>query len=43
VLAASGATGEGWTLCTVQGCRELDGAAGDTILLEPCEGSSQPR
>ncbi|RWN66780.1 MAG: DUF1850 domain-containing protein [Mesorhizobium sp.] len=45
VLAASGATGEGWTLCTVQGCRELGRAAGDTILLESCgpEGSSQPR
>jgi hypothetical protein len=44
-LAASGATGEGWTLCTAQGCRELGKAAGDTILLEPCgpEGSSQPR
>ncbi|MFD1981950.1 DUF1850 domain-containing protein [Mesorhizobium newzealandense] len=45
VLAASGATGDGWTLCTVQGCRELDNAAGGTIVLEPCEstGSSQPR
>ncbi|MGX9179225.1 DUF1850 domain-containing protein [Mesorhizobium sp. BHbdii] len=43
VLAASGATGEGWTLCTIQGCRELARAAGDAILLGPCEGSSQPR
>ncbi|MFK0691281.1 DUF1850 domain-containing protein [Mesorhizobium sp. IMUNJ 23033] len=36
VLAASGATGEGWTLCTDQGCRELGKAAGDTIVLESC-------
>ena len=45
VLAASGATGAGWTLCTVQGCRELGEEAGGTIVLEPCEpaGSSQPR
>ncbi|TIQ11779.1 MAG: DUF1850 domain-containing protein, partial [Mesorhizobium sp.] len=32
-----------WTLCTIQGCRELARAAGDAILLESCEGSSQPR
>ncbi|CAN7229462.1 DUF1850 domain-containing protein [Mesorhizobium sp. LjNodule214] len=38
VLAASGATGEGWTLCTDQGCRELGKAAGDTIVLESCAG-----
>jgi len=45
VLATSGATGEGWTLCTVQGCRELGKAAGAAIVLEPCEptGPSQPR
>ncbi|WP_214475350.1 DUF1850 domain-containing protein [Mesorhizobium sp. dw_380] len=45
VLAASGATGGGWTLCTVQGCRELGKEAGETIVLEPCEssGTSQPR
>ncbi|MBZ9738027.1 MULTISPECIES: DUF1850 domain-containing protein [unclassified Mesorhizobium] len=45
VLAASGATGDGWTLCTVQGCMELGRTAGETISLEPCEplGSSQPR
>lgn len=45
VLAASGATGDGETLCTVQGCRELGKAPGGTIVLEPCEptGSSQPR
>ncbi|TGQ74544.1 DUF1850 domain-containing protein [Mesorhizobium sp. M00.F.Ca.ET.186.01.1.1] len=45
VLAASGATGGGWTLCSAQDCRELAKAAGDAIVLEPCEstGSSQPR
>ncbi|MER8428098.1 DUF1850 domain-containing protein [Mesorhizobium sp. M1163] len=45
VLAASGATGQGWTLCTAQDCREFGKVAGDTISLEPCgsEGSSQPR
>lgn len=45
VLAASGATGQGWTLCTAQDCRELAKVAGDTISLEPCgpEGSIQPR
>nr|WP_006326405.1 DUF1850 domain-containing protein [Mesorhizobium sp. STM 4661]CCV10326.1 conserved hypothetical protein [Mesorhizobium sp. STM 4661] len=45
VLAASGATGGGWMLCTVQGCRELGKAAGDTIVLEPCasDDSSQSR
>ncbi|RUU02300.1 DUF1850 domain-containing protein [Mesorhizobium sp. USDA-HM6] len=43
VLAASGATGEGWTLCTVKGCRVLGKAAGETTVLEPCDGTSQPR
>ncbi|RWN31231.1 MAG: DUF1850 domain-containing protein [Mesorhizobium sp.] len=45
ILAASGATGDGWTLCSVQGCRELGKAAGHTIALEPCgsDGTSQPR
>ncbi|MER8881789.1 DUF1850 domain-containing protein [Mesorhizobium sp. M0074] len=44
-LAASGATGQGWTLCTAQDCRELGKLAGGPISLEPCgpEGSSQPR
>ena len=43
VLAASGATGAGWTLCSAEGCRELGRTAGDTVVLEPCTGSSQPR
>ncbi|MER8809336.1 hypothetical protein NKI12_03570 [Mesorhizobium australicum] len=36
LLAATGATGDGWTLCTVQGCLELGQAAGGVIVLEPC-------
>ena len=36
VLAASGATGSGWTLCAEQDCRELGKAAGGAIVLEPC-------
>ncbi|MBZ9799666.1 DUF1850 domain-containing protein [Mesorhizobium sp. ES1-4] len=45
ILAASGATGDGWTLCTAKGCLELGKAAGGTISLEPCDaaGSSPPR
>ncbi|WP_084508407.1 DUF1850 domain-containing protein [Mesorhizobium sp. WSM3224] len=43
VLAASGATREGWTLCTAAGCRELGEVAGEPTVLEPCAGSSQPR
>lgn len=37
VLAASGATGAGWTLCTAQGCRELGKVAGEPTVLEFCE------
>ena len=45
VLAASGATRDGWMLCSVQDCRELGKTAGDTIVLEPCgsDGTGQPR
>jgi len=43
VLAASGATSQGWTLCTATGCRELGETAGEPTVLEPCDGSSQPR
>jgi hypothetical protein len=45
MLAASGATGDGWRLCTVQGCRELGKEAGGSIRLEPCapDGTSQQR
>ncbi|TPN34633.1 DUF1850 domain-containing protein [Mesorhizobium sp. B2-3-3] len=40
VLAASGATGDGWTLCTPQGCRELGKTAGGAIVLEACGPAS---
>lgn len=43
VLAASGATGQGWTLCTASGCRELGRTVGEPTVLEPCAGTSQPR
>ncbi|MBZ9755027.1 DUF1850 domain-containing protein [Mesorhizobium sp. ESP6-5] len=45
VLAASGATAGGWTLCTSQDCRELGRAAGGAIVLQPCVADrlSRPR
>ena len=36
VLAASGATGKGWTLCTDERCFELGSKAGEPVTLEPC-------
>jgi hypothetical protein len=41
VLAASGATASGWTLCDADGCRELGGHKQEPIVLRPC-GGSQP-
>jgi hypothetical protein len=41
-LAASGATGAGWTLCADQTCLELGAAAGAAVELSACAGSSQP-
>ncbi len=35
-LAASGATGAGWTLCAAQACIELGAVAGDAIELSAC-------
>ena len=46
VLAASGATGAGWSLCAAGRCIELGAAAGEPVQLKPCggeAGSSQPR
>ncbi len=37
-LAASGATGAGWTLCSGAKCHEIGAAAGDAIRLAPCGG-----
>jgi hypothetical protein len=42
-LAASGATGSGWTLCAAGDCRELGAEAGEPVVLKACSGSSQPR
>lgn len=36
VLAASGATGQGWRLCSDSGCRVLGQDAGAPLLLAPC-------
>ena len=38
LLAASGATGEGWTLCAAQACSELGAVAGEAIELSACSG-----
>jgi hypothetical protein len=46
MLAASGATGGGWTLCTAQDCLTIGATAGAPVELRPCAeetGSSQPR
>lgn len=37
-LAASGATGGGWTLCADGMCRTLGAAPGDPVTLRPCAG-----
>ncbi len=37
-LAASGATGGGWSLCDGETCLEIGAAAGDAIRLAPCPG-----
>lgn len=43
-LAASGATGGGWTLCHAGGCVELGAAAGEDVVLAPCtENGVLPR
>ena len=51
VLAASGATGGGWTLCDLAGpdeptdgarCRTIGRAAGTPASLVPCAGASDP-
>jgi len=37
VLAASGATVSGWTLCADDACFTLGAAAGETVVVEACE------
>lgn len=41
-LAASGATGGGWQLCTDAGCRELGREAGLGTTLRPCPWRNGP-
>ena len=36
VLASSGATGSGWTICDADGCRELGREQQQPIVLRPC-------
>lgn len=36
-LAASGATGEGWTLCADDTCRTLGAASAPPVTLAPCD------
>ena len=35
-LAASGATGGGWRLCSDQGCHTIGAVAGQPVVLRPC-------
>jgi len=42
-LAASGATGAGWTLCAVTTCLELGAEAGEAIRLSACAGTQESR
>ena len=41
VLAASGATGAGWSLCARDGCMTFGASAGKSVTLEPCDGPNQ--
>ncbi|ANN58769.1 hypothetical protein A9174_19805 [Mesorhizobium loti NZP2037] len=41
VLAASGATGEGWTVCHKGSCMVVGTAADDPVVLRKCENSTQ--
>jgi hypothetical protein len=37
VLAASGETGGGWSICAAGNCREIGAAASAPLRLEPCD------
>lgn len=39
LLAASGATGEGWRLCAAGECRPLGALAGEAVEIAPCAGA----
>ncbi|ADZ69516.1 DUF1850 domain-containing protein [Polymorphum gilvum] len=36
VLAASGATGAGWTLCSAGDCHDIGAEAGAPVVIAPC-------
>jgi hypothetical protein len=43
-LAASGATGGGWSFCSARGCVELGAQADDDVVIAPCtEGEALPQ
>ncbi len=37
VLAASGATGSGWTFCADGQCRDLGAQASEPVVIAPCD------
>lgn len=41
VLAASGATGEGWQICGERECLQLGAQAAEAIEIAPCAGAGQ--
>ena len=41
-LAASGATGGGWTLCADGTCRVIGAEAGPPVTLTPCPAGTRP-
>ena len=41
-LAASGATGAGWTLCADGTCRTLGAGPGPAVRLRPCARAPEP-
>lgn len=38
LLAASGATGDGWTLCTADQCVQFGAQPAEPVVVKPCEG-----
>lgn len=43
ILAASGATGGGWKLCSGYECREIGADRGEPLLLTPCRSGGARR
>ncbi|AWC20644.1 MULTISPECIES: DUF1850 domain-containing protein [Aminobacter] len=42
MLAASGATGAGWTLCAEGRCMTLGAEAGETVVIRACAANPSP-